>query len=136
MTPTARTLDALRCGGWTAQVVERWQPQARRRIDLFGIIDIVGIHETEGTLGVQACAAASHAARRTKAIAEPRLELWLRAGNRFQIVSWRKAGPRGKRKTWVPRVEELCLQDITDRPGAHRDAMRQIDQALAELPDR
>lgn len=115
MSPTQRSLAFCRRRGMTAQVVERWNPYARVRHDLFGCIDIVacvapgfappGIRN--GILGIQACAAASHAARRAKAMAEPRLRQWLDAGGQFEIWSWGKKGARGKRKLWELRREAL-----------------------------
>ena len=128
MTPTQRTLAECKRRGWIAQVVEKWNPHARVRQDLFGCIDIVACvpvsypskkHPLEGIdvfipteqpsyiLGIQACAGSSHAARKTKALAEPRLRAWLGAGARFEVWSWSKRGPRGKRKTWQLREEAL-----------------------------
>ena len=43
-TPTARTLAAMRREGWTVQVVERWNPHARIRQDLFGWADLLAVH--------------------------------------------------------------------------------------------
>lgn len=107
MSPTQRTLQALRKLGFVAAVVERWNPHARVRQDLFGCIDIVAIRDGIGILGIQACAGASHAARRDKAAAEPKLRTWLECGGRFEIWSWAKQGARGKRKTWTLRREEI-----------------------------
>jgi hypothetical protein len=59
------------------------------------------------TLGVQACAGASHAERRAKCLAEPRMRRWCRANRRLQIWSWSKKGGRGARKRWEVRVEDL-----------------------------
>ena len=43
--PTARTLALLRREGWAqSQVVETWNPHARRRVDLLGWMDIMGIY--------------------------------------------------------------------------------------------
>ena len=40
--PTARTLDLLRREQWPlVQVVERWCAFSRRRIDLFGVFDLL-----------------------------------------------------------------------------------------------
>lgn len=111
MTPTQRALADLREEGWTAQVVEKWNPYARIRQDLFGCIDIVAVKADGGILGVQACAGASHAARVTKAKAEPKLAVWLAAGGKFQVWSYAKRGARGKRKVWTRRVEELSATD-------------------------
>lgn len=121
MTPTARTLAYCRKQGWLAQVVELTVPRTFIKRDLFGIIDIVAVvprREFQGLrdewfaershiIGIQACAGASHAARRTKALAEPRLAAWLEAGARFEIWSWAKQGARGKRKTWTLRREAI-----------------------------
>lgn len=104
MSPTQRTLAECRKRGWTAQVVERWNPHARIRQDLFGCIDILAMHEG-GLLAIQACAGSSHATRRAKALAEPRIAQWLETGNAFEIWSWSKRGARGKRKTWTLRAE-------------------------------
>lgn len=109
MTPTQRTLAECRRRGWTAQVVEHWNPFARIRQDLFGCIDIVAITPS-GITGIQACAGSSHAARVAKSIAEPRLRAWLEAGARFEVWSWTKRGARGKRKTWTLRCVALDAQ--------------------------
>lgn len=106
MSPTQRTLAECKKRGWIAQVVEKWNPHARVRQDLFGVIDVVAITH-DGLLGIQACAGSSHAARRTKALAEPRLAAWLGTGCTFAVWSWAKRGERGKRKTWQLRAEQI-----------------------------
>lgn len=108
--PTQRSLALLRESGWTAQVVERWVPQARKRVDLFGCIDLVAMRESDkGLLGVQATSASNLAARVTKALAEPRLFTWLAAGNRFLAHGWAKKGRAGARKLWQVNVREFEL---------------------------
>jgi hypothetical protein len=106
-TPTQRTLKWARDLGYTVQVVEKWNPHARIRQDLFGCIDIVGL--SDKIIGIQACADSSRSARVKKSLLEPRIETWLKAGGRFLVVSWGKKGPRGKRKTWTGTVVELAL---------------------------
>ena len=101
--PTQRTLKLYRELGFTCQVVERWCSYSRRRIDLFHCIDIVAIHPDLGIIGVQACAGASHAARRAKAEGVDALRVWLAAGGRFEVCSWRK-NAAGR---WVHRREEV-----------------------------
>jgi hypothetical protein len=105
-TPTSRTLKECRKRGWTAGVVERFNSYTRKSNDLFGCIDIVAI-TPDGILGIQTCAGASHAARRTKSLAEPRLATWIGAGARFAVWSWAKQGGRGKRKLWTLREEAV-----------------------------
>ena len=104
--PTSRTLDHARSLGWTAQVVERWNPHARVRVDLFGVLDLV-VLTPSSIVGIQACAGASHAARRDKILAEPRALAWLRAGGLLEIWSWSKRSKRGKRKVWALRREAI-----------------------------
>jgi hypothetical protein len=113
--PTKRTLAECRQRGYVAQVVEHWNPHAHVRVDLFGVIDLVaitlpislgtGIAEPGAILGIQACAGASHAARRDKILAEPRARQWVEAGGRLELWSWSKRGGVGKRKLWTLRIE-------------------------------
>lgn len=134
--PTSRSLDELRRRGYAAGVVERHNTFSRKKNDLLGCIDLVAVYPGDplvmaealrlgvpeqagtggGTLGVQACAGASHAARRTKALGQWGLLAWLLTGNRFEVWSWAKRGKAGKRKLWVLRADEVKL----DQPGVLR----------------
>ena len=116
ISPTKRALADLRSLGFVAQTVERWNPHAKVRQDLFGCIDIVAVREGCGILGVQACAGASHAARRAKSLAEPRLRAWLAAGGRFEVFSYARRGGRGERKRWQLRREEITADDLPAEP--------------------
>src|SRR4051812_27337182 len=91
--PTQRSLALMRERGYVAAVVEKWNPYARIRQDLFGCIDIVAIGTRE-TVGVQACAYSSVSARVRK-ISEA--EAWPainRAGWRVVVQGWRKVRGR------------------------------------------
>lgn len=110
--PTQRTLAHCRKAQWTTQVVERWNPHARIRQDLFGCIDLLVLHG--GILGVQACAGSSHSARTKKALAEPRLKTWLLSGGRFEVWSWAKRGPRKQVKRWTLRRTSVELDRARD----------------------
>jgi len=108
VSPTQRALAHCRAQGWVAQIVEKWIPQARKRQDLFGVIDLIVLDgQGGGPLGVQVTSGSNHAARRVKAQEEPRLAEWLAAPARFQVWSFAKQGAKGKRKLWTLRVEEL-----------------------------
>jgi len=85
--PTSRTLDALRKSGWTCQVTERWNPFAKVRQDLFGGIDLLAIRPGE-TLGVQATSKSNVSARVKKLYAEPKLKVWMEAGNLLEVWGW------------------------------------------------
>lgn len=116
--PTARTLAECRKRGWAAQVVERWNPHAKVRVDLFGVIDLIAIvppadpleprpvvGDRGYILAIQACAGSTHANRRDKILAEPRAREWVEAGGHLELWSWSQRGAKGKRKLWTLRVE-------------------------------
>jgi hypothetical protein len=109
--PTQRTLGRLKRDGLTADVVEKWIPQARRRKDVAGCIDVIAYGESTGILGIQTTSADHHAHRRTKALAEPRLRQWLAGGGRFEIWSWRK--PAGSRR-WELRREAITMTEYLE----------------------
>lgn len=89
--PTQRTLHLLRKEGYTAQVVEKFVAWANRRIDLFGFIDVVGIHpDKQGILGVQTTSGSNLSARIKKSQALAAYHIWLRAGNTIEFHGWRK----------------------------------------------
>jgi hypothetical protein len=105
--PTSRTLAKLKELGFTAAITERWNSFARIRQDLFGFVDLVAVHPNAGIYFIQACAGASHAARRAKVLAEPRAATVVAAGGRVEVISWAKQGGRGEVKRWQWRREDL-----------------------------
>ncbi len=108
--PTQRTLKFLRATGCTVAVTEKWNPHAKLRQDLFGFIDVLSMDpRRQGLLAVQATSGPNHAARLTKLLQLPAAKLWIETGNRIWVVSWRKAGEKGKRKLWTPRIEEVTI---------------------------
>ena len=129
LSPTARSLAQLRSEGWTAQVVERWNPHAKVRVDFFGVIDILACRPGE-TIGVQACAGSSHSSRVAKVAAEPRTRVWLEAGNRLEVWSWRKAGAKGERKLWAVRRTEVTLEQLASASdiwsGTRRNSTKRL----------
>lgn len=126
MSPTQRTLAECRKRGWTVQVVEKWVAQARRRIDLFGVIDLVAIADGR-IMGIQACAGSSHSARVAKILAEPRALEWLRAGAKLEVWSFSKRGARGKAKRWALRVDELTQERFAAAGSASAASEMQPD---------
>lgn len=68
VSPTQRSLKVMRERGYLCQVVERWSPFAKVRIDLYGFIDILCV-KGEEIVGVQATTGA-HAANRVTKIVE------------------------------------------------------------------
>lgn len=63
--PTQRSLAVLRERGYIAQVVERWNPFARIRQDLFGVVDVLAVGNGE-TIAVQ-CTSGANVAEAAKA---------------------------------------------------------------------
>jgi hypothetical protein len=101
MTPTERTLKDLRRLGYTATVVERWNPHARIRQDLFGFIDILALHDGD-TLAVQACSGGDVSKRVAKITNHENLAAVRRAGWRIEVWGWRKL-----KSGWEPRIVDL-----------------------------
>jgi len=102
MSPTQRSLKHYRDLGYIAGVVERWIPQARKRSDLFGILDIVAVGNGE-TVGVQTTSA-SNVSARVKKIADSEAIGELReAGWRVIVQGWRK-NAKGR---WVVREVDV-----------------------------
>ena len=90
MSPTRRSLALLRGRGYRVAVVEHWNPHARCRQDLFGVIDLLAVKEGE-TLGVQCTSGLNNAAKRVAKLAESDAVPDLRkAGWRLEVHGWRK----------------------------------------------
>ncbi|MBI5315852.1 MAG: hypothetical protein HZB34_07765 [Nitrospirae bacterium] len=106
MTPTARSLQHLKALGYAARVVEKWNPFAKIRQDLFGA-DLLALKAGQPVLAIQCTSGSNHAARRVKLEAEGFVALWKASGAALEVWSWSKQGPRGKRKTWTLRREAV-----------------------------
>ncbi|NBW08725.1 MAG: hypothetical protein EBR82_11950 [Caulobacteraceae bacterium] len=101
MTPTQRSLQYLREQGYHCSIVEKWNPHARIRQDLWGWCDILAIKKNE-VLAVQVTAAG--VAARIKKIQESEtLGLVRDAGIRIEVHGWRK-NSSGK---YVMRIEDI-----------------------------
>ncbi len=106
--PTARSLAYLREKDYVCQVVEHFNTYSKTRIDLFNAIDLVAIHPyITGVLGVQATTKDNISARVKKCEAEPKMKIWLAAGNRLEVHGWGLMGGRGKRKTYHLKIVEI-----------------------------
>lgn len=99
--PTQRSLAHLREEGYVVAIVERWNPHARIRQDLFGFIDLLAIRKGE-TLAVQVTA--SGVSSRIKKIMESDYLNAVRdAGWRIVVHGWRK-NSKGR---YVLRIEDI-----------------------------
>lgn len=98
---TELTLKRLRELGFTAQVVEKWNPHARIRQDLFGFIDVLAVGRGV-TMGVQCCT--SRVAERVRKITEhPNLPAVREADWSVQVWGW----TRNKKGRYVLRVVDI-----------------------------
>lgn len=99
--PTQRTLEHLRAAGYPlVQVVEKWNPYARVRQDLFGIIDVVAVGDD--IVGVQATSASNVSARIEKITNSAALPILRKVGIRVLVHGWRKRKGR-----WVLREVDV-----------------------------
>jgi len=89
VTPTQRSLAYLRAEGWQVAIVERWNPHARIRQDLFGVFDLLAVRDGV-TMGVQVTS--TGVASRVKKIADSDMVPALRrAGWTLMVHGWRKS---------------------------------------------
>lgn len=99
--PTTRSLAKLREEGYTAGIVEKWNPHARIRQDLFGFIDVLAIKPNE-TLAVQTTSYSGVSARVKKIQESDHVAAVRDAGWRIEVHGWRKVKNR-----WVCRVVDI-----------------------------
>ncbi len=100
--PTQRTLEHLRRAGYPlVQVVERWNPHARVRQDLFGIVDVLAVSEAE-ILAVQTTSVGNVASRIRKIEESPATPILRRAGIRIIVHGWGK-----RRGRWTLREVDV-----------------------------
>ena len=101
-TPTSRSLELLRERGYPlVQVVEKWNPFARVRQDLFGIIDIVAVGRK--TVGVQTTSYENMFARKRKLSESEALGVLKRAGWRIEVHGWRRPNKKSRRQ-WTCEI--------------------------------
>lgn len=117
--PCQRSLKELRKAGWTCEVTERWNPFAKRRVDLWGFCDVLAMSPTLGILAVQTTSGPNVSARLEKIKGEPKAAIWLASGGRIVVHGWRKVGARGKRKVWECREVEVTKAEPVEYP--HHD---------------
>lgn len=102
--PTALSLKYLRDLGFEAAVVEKWNPHAKIRQDLFGCIDIVAVSEWGRILWVQATShnGGNMASRRRKLEESDIVPFLNMNSNKVILHGWHKANGR-----WQLKQEEI-----------------------------
>lgn len=101
MTPTQLTLRQLRERGFRAAVVEKWNPHAKIRQDLFGIIDVLGVRKGE-TIGVQATTFDNRLARVRKCAESDSIGDLRDADWTLEVHGWRKV-----KNKWICTTEDI-----------------------------
>ena len=123
--PTQRTLAMLRRTCSHVAIVEKWIPQTCQRKDVWGFGDILALDGQPGSLLVQ-CTSGSNVSARVHKIAEECAEAagaWLLAGNRIQVIGFRKRKPRGQKVArWEPRIVHVTLESLAEGLEAQRRA--------------
>ena len=117
MTPTQRTLRALRDRGLVCAIVEKFNRYAGPhgiRQDLFGIIDVLALDPECGVIGVQSTGQdfAGHVRKLTEERYQETLD-WLKTpGTALELWGWRKVKVKrgGKAVQWKPRVGVFRLE--------------------------
>lgn len=119
LSPTQRTLRALREQGLVCAIVEKWNPYGGPygiRQDLFGIIDILALDPRRGVVGVQSTGQdfAGHLRKLTEEKAQECLEWLTTPGTALELWAWRKVKAQrgGKALIWQPRVQVLTSNDF------------------------
>ena len=87
--PTQLSLKELRKTCAAVQVVEKWNPHARIRQDLFGFVDIIAVCGPD-TIAVQSTSWDNVSSRATKIAESPLVAAVREAGWRILIHGWRK----------------------------------------------
>jgi hypothetical protein len=107
--PTQRSLKYLRDGGYTVAVVEKWNPHARIRQDLFNVFDLLALPAQDSghamhPLAVQVTSRSNMSARINKIIAQPEAEMWCRCGGLIEVHGWDK-----HKNKWRIKVIEMSF---------------------------
>jgi len=104
VSPTQRTLKRLKESGEypLVQVVEKWNPWAKIRQDLFGIIDILAIDIKGNTIGLQVTSYSNISSRVRKITESPATPFLRDADWLILVEGWHK-----KDNHWVSRIVDL-----------------------------
>jgi hypothetical protein len=132
MTPTERTVAKLRNEGWIVETVEKWKrfpdrnkhqcpacrhtPMIQIRKDLWGFADLLALHVSGAHYLLQVTDNTDHAKRMAKITHHEDVAPWaakcLQRGMKIAVVSWAQQGPRGEKKVWKMRWEEVTAEMI------------------------
>jgi hypothetical protein len=101
--PTSRSLAQIRERGYQTWIVEYWNNFSRKRVDLFGIFDILAVGNGE-TLAVQTTSRTNMSARAKKIADSEYIGACREAGWRIEIHGWFK---NEKTRRWEVKVLDI-----------------------------
>lgn len=100
--PTQRSLALVKERGFQPWIVEYWNSFSRKRVDLFGIFDILAVGNGE-TLAVQTTSRGNISARVRKIADSEYIAGCRESGWRVEVHGWDK-GPNGR---WRVKVVDI-----------------------------
>ncbi|USE79503.1 hypothetical protein NDR89_23210 [Cupriavidus gilardii] len=100
--PTQRSKEYLESQGYLVAIVERWNPFAKVRQDLFGFIDLLAVREGE-TVAVQTTSRSNMSARARKIAEHQNTAAVRKAGWQIVIHGWAK-DTKGR---WGVKVQDV-----------------------------
>lgn len=117
--PTQLSLRWLREDLNTAQVVERWNPHARIRQDLFGWCDIIALGQDK-IFGIQTTSRANVPARVSKILDSKEARHWLLCDGAIRVHGWDKHQGRIRLQITVIAFMHgtMCKLETYDVPNA------------------
>lgn len=101
--PTSRSLENIRERGYQTWIVEYWNSFSRKRVDLFGIFDILAVGNGE-TLAVQTTSRSNMSSRIKKIAASDYIAGCREAGWRIEVHGWAK---NAKSNRWELKVTDV-----------------------------
>ena len=112
ISPTKKSIESLKHQGFLVAITEHFNFFAKRRMDLFGFIDLLALKENE-LLAVQTTTLENLGTRLAKIKGTPAAVLWLMSpSRRLQIHGWKKG--KGKGYPWELTTREVHLTDVID----------------------
>jgi hypothetical protein len=130
VSPTARSLSLLRRQGYLAAPVERYIPQVQKKLDLFGVADVLAVHPRDRVVLLVQATSADHVSDRLARVrARTETALLLRAGVQVEVWGWRKSdGGKWEVRRVAVRPGDLAAVELT--PKRPRRGRRPVQMSL------
>jgi len=109
-----RSRKHLKDRGYVVGKVGYYNARIKRNKDLYGFLDLVGLHPCEkGVLGIQTTTSGHLAERVKKAENLEAYWDWLGSSNDVEFHGWRKIKHETKNiKIWKPRIIRVSWKDV------------------------